>query len=128
METSKTPWMSLAVLADKAGAVNGYDHLLLLQRGVVQKLIEAALKEGRIDGKTGINPLFARPSANATACSSAMPISKNLYLYSLENRSSPVPMDIAAVMAQCGHRRRRTGTCTPNGSKSLFPSRAVHPY
>ena len=39
--------MSLAVLADKAGAVNGYDHLLLLQRGVVQKLIEAALEEGQ---------------------------------------------------------------------------------
>ena len=41
----------LAVLADKSGAVDGYDHLLLLERGIVQKLIEAALEESGIDGE-----------------------------------------------------------------------------
>ena len=52
--------MRLAVLADKAGAVNGYDHLLLLQRGVVQKLIKAALEEGRIDGENRDKPALCK--------------------------------------------------------------------
>lgn len=43
--------MCLAIFADKSGAVDGNDHLLLLERGIVQKLIKAALEEGGIDCK-----------------------------------------------------------------------------
>ena len=43
--------MCLAIFADKSGAVDGDDHLLLLESGIVQKLIKAALEEGGIDCK-----------------------------------------------------------------------------
>ena len=43
--------MCLAIFADKSGAIDGDVHLLLLESGIVQKLIKAALEEGGIDCK-----------------------------------------------------------------------------
>ena len=41
----KNALVCLAIFADKSCAVDGDDHLLLLESGIVQKLIKAALEE-----------------------------------------------------------------------------------
>ena len=47
----------------------------------------------------GFIPSVAKPAAKVTACCSAIPTSKNRSGNFSENKSSPVPEGIAAVMA-----------------------------
>ena len=49
---------------------------------------------------TGFSPFSLKPAANVTACCSAIPTSKNRLGYFLANEFSPLPSDIAGVMAQ----------------------------
>ena len=49
--------------------------------------------------KIGFNPALAIPAARVTACCSAIPTSKNLFLYIFANSFKPVPSGIAAVIA-----------------------------
>ncbi|MNV72678.1 hypothetical protein D3C71_1657860 [compost metagenome] len=49
--------------------------------------------------QTGFIPSAARPAAKVTACCSAMPTSKVRSGKACPNRSRPVPVGMAAVMA-----------------------------
>lgn len=49
---------------------------------------------------TGLKPSVARPAAKRTACSSAIPTSKNWLGNSFEKGTRPVPSGMAAVMAR----------------------------
>ncbi len=91
--------MGLTVASDQPRPVNRKDYRRILQTDIVYDLVVGTLQKGRIHRHNGISPPTARPAAKVTACSSAMPTSKNRSGKTFLNRFSPVPSGMAAVIA-----------------------------
>ena len=97
---SKEPAWVGAVGADQPGAVDGEAHRQALDRDVVHDLVVGALQEGRIDRAERLQALGGQAGgeghgvllgdADVEACARER---------RLPNRSRPVPVGMAAVMA-----------------------------
>lgn len=111
----KDPLMGLAVIRYNAGPVHRQDNMVIHNGRIVEYLVVTALQEGGIHGKTGSMPPVAKPEANVTACSSAMPTSKKRIGNRSANLVKPVPLFIAAVMAQI-----RRSSCAKRHSPSAI--------
>jgi hypothetical protein len=89
----------LSVVADQPRPVDADRHRQVLERDVVDELVEGALEERRVDRHDRLPASLAIPPAQMTACSSAMPTSKTRSGKRFLTSIKPVPSSIAAEKA-----------------------------
>ena len=86
-------------------------------------------KNEEYTANTGIFPAAASPAQKVTACSSAIPTSKNRSGNPFEKPQSPVPSHIAAVTAQiAGSRFAKSQSILPNSEENVFLSDGTIPF
>jgi len=70
--------MRRAVGADKSAAIEREYDVQILERDIVNHLIDCPLHERRINRRHGMYPSVAMPAAKVMPCCSAIPTSKYL--------------------------------------------------